>query len=114
MFKRRLETLSPIDEVTIKPALEAALKERKIEKASTLTVAHWGMPYDDFRQSKSQFPDDLFRADMFAISQIDLGIHCIVAGFLDDGMPMLLDVTATGAEIMDDFAVAGEGAALVS
>jgi len=47
---------------------------------------------------------------MFSISEITLNIDCIVAGFLDDGFPMLLHLDGKGGvNIKEDFAVAGEG-----
>ena len=58
-------------------------------------------------------PADLYGHDMNAIKQIVVEVDCILAGFLTDGLPILIQANGySGVQIREDFAVAGEGAYL--
>jgi 20S proteasome alpha/beta subunit len=71
------------------------------------------MSFEEFRQNRLQFPDDLYRRDMDEIAKVPLDLDCIIAGFETNGLPMLLQIdTAWGVKIREDFAVSGEGAYL--
>jgi hypothetical protein len=105
--------MQPIDETNIVPLIRAVLKERKIEKSDEITLAKWGMSYEEFRRDRSQFPEDQYRIDMGEIARIPLDAECILAGFETISAPTLLQIDdAWGVKIREDFAVAGEGAYL--
>jgi len=110
-LRARLRACSPIDETTIQTVLRLALGDLKLERCNEYTRGHYGMAYADFlRDGKGVFPEDQFRADVFAISNIVPNVECIVAGFTDDGFPMLLLVYGNGSvHIKEEFVVAGEG-----
>jgi hypothetical protein len=89
-LKARLMGLKKIDETNIVPALRAGLQDRKLERCNEFTQGRYGLSYVDFlHHGKTLLPEDQFRADTFAIGQMELNIDCIVAGFLDDRLPMI-------------------------
>ena len=113
LFEARIRGLAKVDETNIKPAIEGALQERKTQKADQYTRLKWGLSFEEFRKAKAQFPEEEFRADIQAIGAMEIEADCIIAGFLDDGLPMLLQAHGKyGVEIREDYAVAGEGAHL--
>jgi hypothetical protein len=102
-----------MDETNVLPAIRAAHQELKRQKASEYTQLKWGMTYENFLSSKNKFPDDEYRADVFAIGQIPLRTECLISGFDRYGLPMLVQADgAQGSSIQEDFAVAGEGSLL--
>jgi hypothetical protein len=114
LLKARPRGLGLIDETNIVSSMRTALQDRKLERCNEFTQGRYGLPYAEFLQNgKQQLPEDLFLRDISAISRVELNIDCIVAGFLDDGFPMLMKLDGTGrVTVGEDFLVAGEGAYL--
>ncbi len=111
LLRHRLLEMSVVDETNIQGALRKALTDRKLQRSDEFTQGRYGMTYAEFlRDGKATLPEDQFRSDMFSISQIVLDVDCIIAGFLDDGFPILLKIDGSGrAYIEEEFCVAGEG-----
>ena len=114
LFRREIGKLLPtIDETNIKPALEEAMRQRKTQKADGYTTAKWGMTFEQFRKARGDFPEADFRADMEAIGRDAINADCLLAGFLSDGVPLLLQAHGSfPVAIRENYAVAGTGAEL--
>lgn len=113
LFRKHVGGLNPIDETNIVPAVKAALQERKSQRADEHTQRKWGMSFAEFRRARSEFPEEEYRSDMFAIGQITLDLDCLLCGFLDDNLPMIIQANGThGVSVCEDFAVAGSGSHL--
>lgn len=102
-----------IDETNIVPLIREGLQQRKIEKADELILGKWGMSYAAFRKAKAEFPDALFERDMLEVANITLAADFIIAGFLEDGFPMILETDRNAVvKIRENYCVIGEGAYL--
>jgi len=86
VLQSKMRALKSVDETSVKPAIREALRIIKSERNDEYTLGRYGMKWDEFLAAgKLRFPEDQFRTDLFAISEIRLGIELVVAGFLDDG-----------------------------
>jgi hypothetical protein len=47
-----LQAQAHIDETNIIPLIQAALKERRIEKSDEITLSKWGLSYEEFRRDR--------------------------------------------------------------
>lgn len=114
ILKARFANCGPQDETTIQDLLRAALQDLKLARCNEFTQGRYGLSYAAFlRDGKTILPEDQFRSDIFTVANMTLNVDCLVAGFLDDGFPMLLQLDGKGGvNIKEDFAVAGEGAYL--
>ncbi len=113
-FRARFASPMIKDETTIVPLVQSVLRERRQQKREELVQNKYSMTYQDFLATgKERLPEDIYRADVYDISQICIDAEFIVIGFLDDHMPMLIHTDRFGnVRIMDHFATAGEGAFL--
>ena len=114
LFRREIGKLVPlIDETNIKPAIEESLRARKAQKADAYTMTKWGLSFEQFRRARNDFPESEFRTDMETIGRDMINADCLLAGFLSDGAPMLLQAHGTfGVAIRENYAVAGSGSEL--
>lgn len=98
------------DETNIVPLVRGCLQKRKLEKADEFLIGKWGLSYSDFRKAKSEFPETQWERDMQHVASITLDADFIVAGFLEDGLPMLLETDRHAAvRIRENYCVIGEG-----
>lgn len=110
IFRRLLVSREDLDETNIVQLVRSGLQERKLEKADELMLGRWGMSFAEFRQAKDQFPAEIFAASVEDVARISLGADFIVAGFLQDGQPMLIETNADSvAKIREGYAIVGEG-----
>jgi len=100
-----------IDETNIKPLVNAALNARKHEKADEYIQGRFALSYDDFLKiGKDRFPPDVYRQAILDVSELLLGAQAIVFGFLEDGLPIMIETTERcSSHIRDDMAIIGEG-----
>ena len=113
IFLRAFTEKETKDETNIVQLVQSCLRQRKAEKADDLIGGRWGMSFAEFRRARSEFPEDQYARDMREVANITLAADFIIAGFLDDGIPILLE-TDRYAEvaIRQNYCVIGEGAHL--
>jgi hypothetical protein len=114
LFRKHFYSLANKDETNIVPLVENIIRERREQKLDHFTQSRYSVSFEEFmKHGKERFPSDIFHADVYSISRIEIEAELIIAGFLDDGMPMLLQTDRFGSvKIMDHFATVGEGAFL--
>lgn len=104
----------PIDETNIKPLVNAAMNERKHEKADEYIQGRFAISYDDFLKiGKDRLPSDVHRDAILRVSDILLGAQAIVFGFIGEDLPIMIETTERcSSYIRDDMAIIGEGTPL--
>lgn len=113
IFRQAFTETDVKDETKIVERVQSCLRKRKIEKANDFTGGKWGLSYEEFRRARSDFPQDQFDRDMAEIANFSLGADFIIAGFLEDAFPILLETDRTGAvKIRENYCVIGEGSYL--
>ena len=112
-LKKEFFALEYVDETNAIPTIQEAMRLRKEQKANEYTQRKWGLSFADFRKAKDDFPEEEYRSDIAAIGQITIEVDCILAGFVKNGLPLIVQAHGHhGVHIRDDFAVAGEGSYL--
>lgn len=102
-----------INETNVELHICEALRKRKDEKADAYTGKNWGMTYSTFLGSKAKFPDPTYASEIEAIKLIAVEVDCIVTGFDEDGVPLIVSAGGDGTVgISSHFAVAGSGSDL--
>lgn len=113
IFEKFLSELESPDETNVKVAIEAALTERKRQKAARLVSGRYALTYDQFIDiGKQKLPEDAFRKTIGDIERIHIDASFIFVGF-PEGFPMIVQTEQDGtAWIREDFATIGEGSYL--
>lgn len=91
--------------------VRAAVGARKKEKIEELTMAKYGISYQELRQfGNTQFPPETLREAMWAIESCKVDAECIVWGFDYVGAPQIITVDQSGHVYRRrDFGVIGSG-----
>jgi hypothetical protein len=102
-----------VDETTIIPLCNEAVRRRKHEKADGYISAKFGITYDHFlEKGKLLFPSEVFHAIMLDISSLSLRAEMLIFG-LENGLPYICEIASdSSVHIREDFAAIGEGRSL--
>ena len=99
-----------LDETNIKEVLGRAVRSRKKAISDEITIGKFSMPYDEFRRSRADFPEEQFRRVSETIENTDLSSEMLVVGFYADKTPELCTISSNGnVDLWDTFAVVGAG-----
>jgi hypothetical protein len=102
-----------VDETTIIPLCNEAVRRRKHEKADGYISAKFGITYDQFlEKGKLLFPSEVFREIMLDVSSINLRAEMLIFG-IENGLPYICEIaTDSSVHIREDYAAIGEGRSL--
>ncbi|MBY0561563.1 hypothetical protein [Hyphomicrobium sp.] len=108
-----------LDEVTAVPLIQDVLKKRKTQLADELTLSKWGLSFQEFRQSRAQFPDQIYQQHFDEVQRLPLRAEFIVTGFqktkgVSYGPMMIVVRSDWSVSIQEDFCAIGEGSYLAT